>query len=72
MAGGGIKGGTAYGATDDVGYRAVDKRVSVHDFHATILHQLGMDHNKLVYNHNGLNEKVTGQEPARVIEEILA
>ena len=67
-----MKGGTVYGATDDLGYKAVENRVSVHDFHATILHLLGLDFTKLVYNHNGLNEKLTGQEPARVVKEILA
>jgi hypothetical protein len=72
MGGGGVKGGTVYGATDDMGYKAVEGRVSVHDFHATILHLLGLDHTKLVYNHHGLNEKLTGQEPARVVKEILA
>ena len=71
MAGGGIKPGTIYGATDDLGYKAVENRVSVHDLHATILHQLGLDHEKLVFNHNGLDEKLTGQEPARVVEGIL-
>ena len=71
MAGGGIKPGTIYGATDDLGYKAVEKRVSVHDLHATILHQLGLDHKKLVFNHNGLDEKLTGQEPAHVVEGIL-
>ena len=50
----------------------MENRVSVHDFHATILHLLGLDFTKLVYNHNGLNEKLTGQEPARVVKEILA
>ncbi len=72
MAGGGIKGGIAYGNTDDTGYKAVENRVSVHDFHATILHSLGLDFKKLIYNHNGLDEKPTGQEPARVVKEILA
>ena len=71
MAGGGIKGGTVYGATDEMGYRAVENPVSVHDFHATILHQLGMDYRKLVYNHHGLDERLTGVEPARVVKEIL-
>ncbi len=71
MAGGGIKGGTVHGATDEMGYRAVENPVSVHDFHATILHQLGMDYRKLVYNHHGLDERLTGVEPARVVKEIL-
>jgi hypothetical protein len=72
MGGSGIKGGSIYGATDDLGYKAVENRVSVHDFHATILHLVGLDFSKLVYNHHGLNEKLTGQEPARVVNEILA
>ncbi len=72
MGGGGIKGGTVYGATDDLGYKAIENPVSVHDFHATILHLMGLDYSKLVYNHHGLNEKLTGQEPARVVNEILA
>ena len=72
MAGGGIKGGTAYGATDDIGYKALENRVSVHDFHATILHQLGMNHSELVYERNGLDERLSGVEPARVVKEILA
>ena len=72
MAGGGIKGGSVYGATDDIGYKAAENRVSVHDLHATILHQLGMDHEKLVYERNGLGERLTGVEPARVVQEILA
>ena len=45
--------------------------MSVHDFHATILHQLGMDYRELVYNHHGLDERLTGVEPARVMKEIL-
>ena len=60
MAGGGIKGGTVHGATDEMGYRAVESPVSVHDFHATILHLLGMNHRDLVYNHQGLDERLTG------------
>ena len=72
MAGGGVKGGTTYGATDDIGYKALENRVSVHDFHATILHQLGMDHTKLVYERNGLDDRLSGVEPARVVKEILS
>jgi uncharacterized protein (DUF1501 family) len=72
MAGGGVKGGTTYGATDAFGYHAVEDRVSVHDFHATLLHLLGLDHESLVYNHHGLDEKLTGVEPARVVHGILA
>jgi uncharacterized protein (DUF1501 family) len=72
LAGGGVKKGYVYGATDDIGYKAVVDPVSPHDFHATILHLLGMDHEKLVYNHNGLNERLSGVEPARVVDRILA
>jgi arylsulfatase A-like enzyme len=72
MAGGGIKGGVSYGATDDFGYAAVESRVSVHDYHATILHCLGLNHLELVYSHNGLDERLTGVTPAKVVAELLA
>ena len=72
LAGGGIKGGMTHGATDDFGYHAIKDRVSVHDFHATVLHLLGIDHQRLVYPHHGLDEKLTGVEPARILEEIIA
>ena len=72
MAGGGVKGGTVYGATDDIGYKAVENRVSVHDFHATILHLLGMNHRDLVYEREGRRERLTDEFPARVVKEVLA
>ncbi len=72
MAGGGVKGGSIYGATDEFGYHAVKDKVSIHDLHATILHLLGLDHEKLVYNHHGLNEKLSGVEPANLVQGILA
>ena len=72
LAGGGVKGGTVYGATDEFGYHAVENRVSVHDFHATILHLLGLNHEELVYDQHGLKESLTGVNPARVVKEILA
>ncbi len=59
MAGGGIKGGTIYGATDDYGYHAVEGKVEVHDLHATILHLLGMDHKKLTYRFSGRDMRLT-------------
>jgi hypothetical protein len=62
MAGGGVKGGRAIGATDDVGLHAVDTRLHVHDLHATILHLLGLDHSKLVYLHKGRPERPTINE----------
>ena len=72
MAGGGVKGGTIHGATDDIGFKAVENRVSVHDFHATILHLLGMNNRELFLDHNGLKERLTDQFPARVVSEIIA
>ncbi len=72
MAGGGIKRGYAHGQTDDIGFKSAEDRVSVHDFHATILNQLGLNHRDLVYTRNGLQERLTDQFPARVVSEILA
>jgi hypothetical protein len=72
LAGGGVKKGHVHGATDEIGYKAVVDPVSPHDFHATLLHLLGMNHEKLVFNHNGLNERLSGVEPARIVEGILA
>jgi hypothetical protein len=72
MAGGGVKGGLAYGATDDIGYKAAENPVSVHDFHATILHCLGMDHRRLVYKRDGRSERITDEFPVQIMEKILA
>ncbi len=72
MAGGGVKGGTTYGATDELGLSAVENRVSVRDWHATILHLLGMNHEQLFIEQNGLKEKLTGVEEAHVVKGILA
>jgi hypothetical protein len=72
MGGAGIKGGTTYGATDDLGLAAVTDRVSVPDWHATILHLLGLHHEKLFVEQNGLKEKLTGVNEARVVQGILA
>jgi hypothetical protein len=72
MAGGGVKGGTTYGATDDLGLAAVEDRVSVPDWHATILHLLGLRHDQLFFEQLGLKEKLTGVEEARVVKRILA
>ena len=71
MAGAGVKGGTTYGATDELGHKAVENRVSVHDFHATILHLLGMDFRELSYPRHGLDERLTDQFPAGVVSQIL-
>ena len=71
MAGGGIKRGYTHGSTDEIGYHAAGDRVSVHDLHATLLHQLGMDARQLTYKRHGLDERLIDQYPARVIKEIL-
>jgi hypothetical protein len=71
MAGGGVKGGQVYGATDEFGLRAVTDRVSVHDFHATILHLLGLDHEKLTFLHNARDERLT-DVAGIVIDDIIA
>jgi hypothetical protein len=72
MAGGGTKPGFTYGATDELGLSAVENRVSVRDWHATILHLLGMNHEQLFIEQNGLKEKLTGVEEAHVVKGILA
>ncbi|MCA8994509.1 MAG: DUF1501 domain-containing protein [Planctomycetaceae bacterium] len=72
MAGGGIKGGTTFGKTDDFGHKVVENPVSVHDFHATILHLLGLHHQKLFFTRSGLEERLTGIHPPRVVTEILS
>jgi Protein of unknown function (DUF1501) len=70
LAGGGIRGGTTYGATDEFGYRAVENPVHVHDLHATILHLLGFDHTRLTYRHAGRDYRLTDVY-GNVIKEIL-
>jgi uncharacterized protein (DUF1501 family) len=71
MAGGGIKGGMTYGATDDFGFKAVDKPVHPHDIQATVLHQMGLDHTRLTYRHSGRDFRLTDVEGV-VLDEILA
>jgi len=71
VAGGGIRGGTVYGTTDELGFRAEQNPVSVQDWHATILHALGLDHERLTYNRNGLESKLTGTFETRVVEELF-
>ncbi len=71
FAGGGFKPGFSYGATDDLGYHAVENRVSVHDVHATLLHLMGIDYQRFSYKFQGLDNRLTGVEPARVVSEIL-
>jgi hypothetical protein len=71
MAGGGVKGGLAYGATDEFGYQAVEKPVHVHDWHATVLHLLGLDHKRLTFNYGGRDFRLTDVY-GNVVKEILA
>lgn len=71
LAGAGISGGRAYGATDEIGLRAAEDRVSVNDFHATLLHLLGLNHYQLTWYHNGLDQRLTGPAEASVVEGLL-
>jgi uncharacterized protein (DUF1501 family) len=72
LAGGGVRGGLAYGETDEVGHRAAVNVVTPNDFQATVLHLLGLDHTRLVYHHGGKAQRLTDGRPARVVKEILA
>ena len=71
FAGAGVKKGFSHGATDEFGYRAVTDVVTVHDFHATILHLLGLDHERLTHYHNGLERRLTDVS-GNVVREVLA
>jgi uncharacterized protein (DUF1501 family) len=72
IAGGGIKRGLAYGATDDLGYAAVENPVSVHDFHATMLYLLSIDAGKLSVKYQGLDVRLTGPQGGSVVRDIIA
>ena len=72
MAGGGIRGGMTHGSTDDFGFNVVTDRVHIHDLQATILHCLGINHEQLTYRHQGLDFRLTGVEPSRVVTEVLS
>ena len=72
LAGGGVRGGAVYGATDDIGYKAVERPVSVHDFHATLLHLLGLNHRDLIFEREGRSERLTDEFPARIVQDIIA
>ena len=71
MAGGGIRGGVAHGATDEFGFRAVENRVNIHDLHATLLHQMGIDHEQLTYRFSGRDYRLTDVH-GRVLHELIA
>ena len=72
LAGGGIQGGTAYGETDELGYASVQDIVHVRDLHATMLHLLGIDHNRFSVKFQGLDMRLTGVEPAKVVQGVLS
>jgi hypothetical protein len=72
MAGGGIKGGVVHGETDDFSYNITKDPVHVRDFQATLLHCFGIQHEKFTYKYQGLDMKLTGVEPAKVVKAILA
>jgi hypothetical protein len=71
MAGAGIKGGTTYGSTDEFGYKVIENRLEIHDMHATMLHLLGMDHERLTYRFGGLDMRLTGVE-GHVVHDVLS
>jgi len=71
MAGAGVQGGTSYGATDELGWKATKNVTTLYDFHATVLHLLGLDHKKLTYYHNGANRRLTDVH-GEVIRDVLA
>ncbi len=71
LAGGGVRGGLTYGATDELGYNSVENIVHVRDLHATMLHLLGIDHERFSVKHQGLDSRLTGVEKARVLTDVL-
>jgi uncharacterized protein (DUF1501 family) len=71
LAGGGVRGGMEYGRTDDLCYNIAEKPVHLHDLHATLLHCLGIDHERFTYPFRGLDVRLSGVEKARVVKEIL-
>ena len=71
MAGGGIKGGTIYGATDEYGYHAIENKLTVHDLHANMLHLMGVDHTKQTFRYGGRDVRLTDVH-GEIIPEIMA
>jgi hypothetical protein len=71
LAGGGVKGGLVHGATDEFGWNAIENKVHVHDLHATILHLMGIDHERLTYRYSGRDYRLTDVY-GNVVKEILA
>ncbi|MGV2337824.1 MAG UNVERIFIED_CONTAM: DUF1501 domain-containing protein [Planctomycetaceae bacterium] len=71
MAGGGVRGGMTWGETDDFGFRAVQNRVHIHDLHATLLHLLGIDHERLTFRHAGRDFRLT-DVAGHVIRDVIS
>ncbi len=71
MAGGGVKGGHIHGATDDFGWYAIDRKVHIHDFHATILHLMGIDHERLTFRYSGRDFRLTNVH-GKVVKDVIA
>jgi hypothetical protein len=72
MAGGGIKPGTVYGETDEFSYNILSNPVHIRDLHATMLHLMGIRHERLTFKYQGLDQRLTGVEPAHVVQDLLA
>jgi hypothetical protein len=72
MAGGGVKPGISYGETDDFSYNITKNPIHIRDLHATILNQFGLSHERLTFKFQGLDQRLTGVNPAKVIKELLA
>jgi hypothetical protein len=71
LAGGGIRGGVVHGETDDFSYNVLNQPCHVNDLNATVLHCMGVDHERFAYRFQGLDQRLTGVEPQRVLQEIL-
>jgi uncharacterized protein (DUF1501 family) len=71
LAGAGVKHGFTFGQTDPIGLRAAEDKVHIRNFHATLLHLLGIDHHELKYDHNGLGERLVGPEEVEIVKEVL-
>ena len=72
LAGGGVRPGQSYGETDDFSYNIVKDPVHIHDFHATVLHLLGFEHERFTYRYQGLDQRLTGVEKAAPIQALMA
>ena len=72
MAGGGVKGGTTYGETDDFSYNIAENPVHLNDLNATILHCMGINHDRFTFPYQGLDQRLTGVEPSKVVKAVLS